>query len=94
MDPPILPNVKAYANDFISKLMYLDLSMATISTSSLYALFKRCKRLRKLSLESCRLDDSVCTSIARNEHLEVLNLTMAEGLTTHGLGIVLSCCKQ
>lgn len=94
MNPPILPNVKAFASDFISKLMYLDLSMATISTSGLYHLFKRCKRLRKLSLDSCRLDDSVCTSVARNEHLEVLNMTMAGGLTTYGLGVILSCCKQ
>lgn len=71
--------------DFVSKLQYLDLSVATISTQSLVQLFAKCHQLRKLSLEHVPVNDSVCKALAQNRKLTVLNLTMCTGLTPYGV---------
>lgn len=65
---------------FQSKLQYLDLSMASIDVQSLAQLLKTCLLLKKLSLEHVPVDIHVCREIAHNKDLEVLNLSMCEGL--------------
>lgn len=70
---------------FQSKLQYLDLSMASIDKYSLAQLLSKCRLLKKLSLEQLQIDDEVCTEVANNKNLEVLNLTMCEGFTKFGV---------
>lgn len=70
--------------DFMTKIQFLDLSMATITPNALIELFSRCKELRKLSLEHVPINDGVCKEIANNKHLEVLNLAMSHGITRYG----------
>ncbi|ELU03262.1 hypothetical protein CAPTEDRAFT_136445, partial [Capitella teleta] len=69
----------------LSKLQYLDLSMAVVSPQGLEEILATCQLLRKLSLENCHINDSVCGYIGQNRNLEVLNLCMCEGLTENGL---------
>ncbi|CRL02788.1 CLUMA_CG015763, isoform A [Clunio marinus] len=74
------------SDEFVStKLQYLDLSMASIDTSSLEQFIKTCRSLKKLSLEAVPLDYGVCRQIAANKNLEVLNLAMCEGITKQGM---------
>ncbi|XP_012233129.1 S-phase kinase-associated protein 2 [Linepithema humile] len=65
---------------YISKLQYLDLSMAVISPIGLAVLLSKCKYLKKLSLEKCILNRDCCKAISENTELKVLNLTMCENL--------------
>jgi F-box and leucine-rich repeat protein 1 (S-phase kinase-associated protein 2) len=74
---------------FMSKLQYLDLSMAAIDTTSLVLLLSVCKFLKKLSLEAVAIDNAVCEEIAKNEAIEVLNLSMCEGLTLEGVAVMM-----
>lgn len=73
-------NSEAAATHYSSKLQYLDLSMAVIAPWDLAILLAKCKYLKKLSLEKCVLDGSCCVAIGENVNLEVLNLTMCEGM--------------
>lgn len=79
-----------FESDFItegfqSKLQYLDLSMASIDKPSLAQLLAVCRSLRKLSLEAVPVDANICFEISQNKSLEVLNLTMCEGLNQSGV---------
>ncbi|XP_034486394.1 S-phase kinase-associated protein 2 [Drosophila innubila] len=69
--------------DFQSRLQYLDLSLASISLSSLHTLLAHCRQLKKLSLEHADLNDDICFEIAQNTSLETLNLSMANGLNAN-----------
>lgn len=69
----------------MTKLQYVDLSMAVINTSGLVELFSRCTRLKKLSLEHVPLNDAVCKELTNNKQLEVLNLAMCTGITRYGI---------
>lgn len=71
--------------DFQSKLQYLDLSMTTLEPHFLAQLLSTCRQLKKLSLEATKVDDGVCLQVSKCKNLEVLNLTMAEGLTKEGV---------
>lgn len=71
--------------DFVSKIQFLDLSMATIETNTLAQLFSKCRYIRKLSLENVPLNDAVCKAIAHNRKIEVLNIAMCTGLTAYGV---------
>lgn len=71
--------------DFLSKIQFLDLSMATIETNILAQLFTKCRYIRKLSLENVPLNDAVCKAIGQNRKLEVLNIAMCSGLTAYGV---------
>lgn len=82
LEPIFTPN--EISSDFVAKLQYLDLSMATISIDSLVDLFSKCKLLKKLSLEHVPINDQVCKELAANKHLEVLNLSMSSGITNYG----------
>lgn len=75
--------------DYTSRLQYLDLSMANVSQSGLVELLTRCRQLKKLSLEHATLDDRICAQIAANRDIEVLNVTMAEGLNVHSVRLLL-----
>lgn len=66
--------------DFYSKLQYFDLSMATIAKPDLKLLLSRCRKLKKLSLEHVPIDIDICKELSCNKNLEVLNLTMCEGI--------------
>lgn len=92
--PPILPGVKAWSLDFRSRLLYLDLSMAHISATSLTMLFNKCRRLKKLSLEHVNVDDEVLIALSKNKELEILNLAMADGLQHDGISHLLTNCKK
>ncbi|EFA10811.2 S-phase kinase-associated protein 2 [Tribolium castaneum] len=93
-DPPILPNVKASLPDYRCRLMYLDLTMASVSPSSLVTIFNQCRRLKKLSLESVPIDDNVLVALSANRELEVLNLAMASGIGVEGLRYLLTNCRK
>ena len=73
-------NSEALSENYSSKLQYLDLSMAVICPTDLATLLSKCRLLRKLSLEKCVLNRSCCAAISENIGLEVLNLTMCEGM--------------
>lgn len=75
-------------NNVDIKLQYLDLSMTVISRPSLRLLLSKCRSLLKLSLEHVRLDDEICREIGENKKIEALNLTMCEGITETGIGII------
>lgn len=81
LSPVFSPASGAVIKNFVSKLQYLDLSMAVISAQDLAELLSVCKHLKKLSLELCTLDEVCCTAISENQGLEILNLTMCKGLT-------------
>lgn len=72
--------------------MYLDLSMATISTEGLSILLSKCNRLKKVSLEACVVDSNVCVQLSKNRHLEVLNMSNVEGLNEEGVEPLLKSC--
>ncbi|XP_052872894.1 S-phase kinase-associated protein 2 [Anopheles cruzii] len=84
---PVFPFGKA-------KLQYLDLSMCTIDKGVLRALLQSCYALRKLSLENIPLDDAICMEIAKNQHMESLNLTMCTGLSAEGLSAIAAYLTQ
>lgn len=94
MYKPILPGCKAYSADFRSRLLYLDLSMAHISVDSLVILFSKCRRLKKLSLENVPVNDDVLLALSANKDIEVLNLTMCNGIQEDGLRYLLTNCRQ
>ena len=67
------------------RLKYLDLSMATIQESCLESLFEKCRDLKKVGLENCRLNDTILFHLSQNRNLETLHMSMAEGVTAQGL---------
>lgn len=77
----------------MTKLQYLDLSMATMTTIALVELLTHCVRLKKLSLEQMPLNDAVCKELANNKQLEVLNLAMCTGLSRYGVKKISSSLK-
>ncbi|XP_006622814.1 S-phase kinase-associated protein 2 isoform X2 [Apis dorsata] len=79
-DPVFLENSEVLTDGYISKLQYLDLSMAVISPNGLAMLLSKCKYLKKLSLEKCTVNRLCCKAISDNNDLEILNLTMCDGL--------------
>ncbi|CAL7952525.1 unnamed protein product [Xylocopa violacea] len=80
-DPIFLKNSEVFSDrGYVSKLQYLDLSMAVISPDGLAMLLSKCKYLKKLSLEKCTVSRSCCKAISDNNDLEILNLTMCEGM--------------
>ncbi|XP_066157291.1 S-phase kinase-associated protein 2 [Euwallacea fornicatus] len=91
---PILPGCKAHLEDFRSRLLYLDLSMAYISKPSLVELFKKCRRLKKLSLENIPLNDEVLVALSANKDIEVINFAMCSGIYEDGLKHLLTNCRQ
>ncbi|KAL7288698.1 hypothetical protein TKK_0017423 [Trichogramma kaykai] len=80
--PAFLPNPYIDWSSFTCKLQYLDLSMVGINIIDLAEILAKCRQLKKLSLENCKLNEACCTAIGENENLEVLNLTMCEGINT------------
>lgn len=79
-DSVFLENSEVFIDGYVSKLQYLDLSMAVISPDGLAMLLSKCKYLKKLSLEKCTINRLGCKAISDNIDLEVLNLTMCEGM--------------
>ncbi|KAL6257481.1 hypothetical protein P5V15_011051 [Pogonomyrmex californicus] len=79
-DPIFCESSEVLNDSYISKLQYLDLSMAVISPAGLAALLSKCKYLKKLSLEKCIVNRDCCRAISQNTELEVLNLTMCENI--------------
>ncbi|CAK9796887.1 S-phase kinase-associated protein 2 [Anthophora plagiata] len=79
-DPVFLENSEVFIDCYVSKLQYLDLSMAVISSDGLAMLLSKCKYLKKLSLEKCTVNRSCFKAITNNNDLEILNLTMCEGM--------------
>ncbi|XP_020285054.1 S-phase kinase-associated protein 2 isoform X2 [Pseudomyrmex gracilis] len=79
-DPVFCEGSEVLSDSYVSKLQYLDLSMAVISPTGLATLLSKCKYLKKLSLEKCVLNRDCCRAISQNTELEVLNLTMCENM--------------
>ncbi|XP_032675735.1 S-phase kinase-associated protein 2 [Odontomachus brunneus] len=65
---------------YISRLQYLDLSMAVISPNGLATLLSKCRLLKNLSLEKCIINRACFKEIRHNTELEILNLTMCEDI--------------
>jgi F-box and leucine-rich repeat protein 1 (S-phase kinase-associated protein 2) len=78
---PVFSYCSEVCNNFnISKLQFLDLSMAVISPNGLAMLLAKCRYLKKLSLEKCVINKDCCRAISQNTELEILNLTMCENM--------------
>ncbi|KAK5645036.1 hypothetical protein RI129_006336 [Pyrocoelia pectoralis] len=92
--PPFLPGMKAYSHEFRARLLFLDLSMATIDPETLTMLFSKCRRLKKLSLEHVFVDNNVLFALSRNRELEILNLAMVEGMSQEGFQHLLTNCRK
>ncbi|XP_045783188.1 S-phase kinase-associated protein 2-like [Maniola jurtina] len=75
-----------------SRIQLLDLSMCTIDHKTLEQLLVRCSGVRKLSLESVNLSEAAQKLIGKCANIEVLNLTMAQGITVEGLTAILEGC--
>ncbi|XP_069128051.1 S-phase kinase-associated protein 2-like [Argopecten irradians] len=78
----------------LSKVQYLDLSMASVPVPVLEELFSVCRDLKKISLEHCQLSDEVCQHIGENKNLEVINLSMCQGITSAGLMPITTNCRR
>ena len=79
--PAFLSTNNLLSDNYTCKIQYLDLSMAVISSiTDLEELLSKCRDLKKLSLEKCTLNKVCCAAISKNIDLEVLNLTMCEGM--------------
>lgn len=93
---PIFVDEISYVNwdKYHTKLQYLDLSMCTISESSLQLLLSKCRKLKKLSLEHVKINDVICGEIATNEDIDSLNLTMCEGVTAIGVEVLVTKLKN
>ncbi|KAK3577927.1 hypothetical protein CHS0354_034565 [Potamilus streckersoni] len=92
---PVFTGVTSVINcTRLSRIQYLDLSMASTTTSVLEEFFCICKDLRKLSLENCTVNDKICGYIGENKNLEVLNLAMCQGITAAGLVPITTNCRK
>ncbi|EDV92620.1 GH18735 [Drosophila grimshawi] len=80
--------------DFQSRLQYLDLSLASISLSSLHTLLAHCRQLKKLSLEHADVNDEICFEISKNKALETLNLSMVGGLQAGSVRQMMESLKK
>ena len=94
LHPSILPNCRAFAEDFRCKLLLLDLSMAQVSCPSLVQIFNKCYRLKKISLEHVTVNAQVMAALSKSTELEVINLAMAEGLEDQGIKALLGNCRK
>lgn len=83
-----------FPEDYVSRLQFLDLSMAVISVPGLVSLLEKTRQLVKLSLEHCCINDAACEAISQNSQLEVLNLSMVYDLSTNGLRSIISRCRR
>lgn len=92
-DPIFQPNSEILCDDYMSKLQYLDLSMAVISPSGLTSLLSKCRLLKKLSLEKCVLNEKCCEAISRNSDISILNLAICEGIDVKGVEHLLRLTK-
>lgn len=86
--------MKAAHPDFMSRLLYLDLSMAYILPESLAMLFSKCRRLKKLSLENVPVNDDVLIALSGNKDIEVINFAMSTGIQEDGLKYLLMNCRK
>lgn len=69
-----------------TKLQFLDLTLATISSECLLSLLNACRSLRKLSLETLPVNSLIFEKLTSNPQLDTLNLTMCTGID-------LDCCS-
>ena len=67
------------------RLKYLDLGMATIDVGCLEKLFEKCRLLRKVGLEQCRVNDAILFQLSQNKGLQTLHMCVAQGVTAQGL---------
>lgn len=74
--------------------MYLDLSMASVSPESLEMILKRCKRIKKISLENVPVNKDVLMALSGNKDLEVINFAMSTGIDGWGLKYLLENCRK
>lgn len=68
--------------------------MATISKKDLKLLLSRCRQLKKISLEHVPIDIDICKELACNKNLEVLNLTMCEGIDADCIRLMMITLKS
>lgn len=92
--PAFLPGVKASLTDFKARLLYLDLSMAEVSTRTLTDLLSKCSRLKKISLEHVPVNDEVLSVLSLSKDIEVINFAMVSGITKEGIAFLLKNCKK
>lgn len=62
--------------------------------TDLAELLSKCIYLKKLSVEHCITNTSVCSSIAANTDLEVLNMSQCYELDAAGLEEILINCSE
>ena len=103
LNSPVMRNTSkkfpfAYNLVLPNKLIYLDLSMATVEAKDLEEILATCHHLKKLSLESVpkvNINDLICDHIIQNaDCLETLNLGRCEGLEYNGVKTIVSHCTN
>ncbi|GJQ76002.1 putative S-phase kinase-associated protein [Trypoxylus dichotomus] len=92
--PAIIPGCRAFQEDFKSRLLLLDLSMVSTTCKVLTDLFRRCRRLKKISLEHATVNAEVFEALSLNKELEIVNLAMVEGINQEGLQHLLGNCTN
>jgi len=86
--------ISTFSSLSVSKLRYLDLSMATLGISCLEKLLNTTKHLKKLALERCDVSEEVLKCIGNNTSLQVLHLALCTGFTSVGVSQMLKqCCE-
>lgn len=91
---PIFADMAPSMEGYVCQLQYMDLSMALISAVDLASLLGKCQSLKKLSVEHCITNTDVCSSIAANPDLEVLNMSQCYQLECAGLEEILVNCTE
>ncbi|XP_012563736.1 S-phase kinase-associated protein 2 isoform X1 [Hydra vulgaris] len=75
-------------------LKYLDASMTQFSQNTLFDLLIKCVSLVNLSLEGCKAGVLEVAAISNNKRLQVLNLSMAVGVTLSSINILTKQCRR
>ncbi|KAL8623794.1 hypothetical protein ACOMHN_054100 [Nucella lapillus] len=78
----------------LSRLQYLDLSMAVVSDALLTDILAQCRQLKKVSLETVTVSDTVLHMLSESTQLDTLNLAMCRGITSSGLMPLFAHCAQ
>ncbi|XP_037773107.1 S-phase kinase-associated protein 2-like [Penaeus monodon] len=68
--------------------------MAAIEPPALEELLSVCFDLKKLSLEHCTINQTICSHIANNPNLDTLNMAMCYGLKHSSILYILTNCKK
>ncbi|XP_071378977.1 S-phase kinase-associated protein 2-like [Centroberyx affinis] len=83
-----------FAGPSPARVVQMDLSSCTISTSALESVMSRCTLLECLGLEGMQLSDHIVHSLAKNPNLVQLNLSGCSGFSADSIGEMLKSLSR